>query len=75
MRKAVVLSGAALVLIFGVAACGVAEDVQQGVEDEVRQQAGEEVDRLRTQAEGEVDRLRTQAEDRVQEEIDQIDGQ
>lgn len=75
MRKTAVLFGATLALAFGTAACGVAEDVQQEAEDEVRQQAEEEVDRLRTQAEGEADQLRTRAEDRVQEEIDRIDGQ
>lgn len=75
MRRAVVISGAALALVLSTGACGVAEDVQQEAEDEIRQQAEEEVDRLRTQAEGEVDQLRTRAEDRVQEEVDRIDGQ
>lgn len=73
MRRTIALSAVAVVLVFGTAACGVAEDVQQGVEDEVRQEAEEEVDRLRTQ--GEAEQLRTQAEERVQEGLDQLEEQ
>lgn len=75
MKRAVVLSGAALILAFGAAGCGVAENVQQDVESEVRQEAQEAEDQLRTRADEEVDQLRTQAEDRVQEEMDQLEEQ
>lgn len=67
-RRIAVLSMAALVSIFGAAACGgIGEDVRQRAEDEVRQQADEEIQRMRTQVENEVERGLTQVEDQVQE--------
>jgi hypothetical protein len=67
-RKIAVLCVAAFVSIFGAAACGgVGEDVRQRAEDEVRQQADEEIQRMRTQVENEVEKGLTQAEEQVRE--------
>lgn len=74
-RRIAVLLVAVFVSIFGAAACGgVAEDVQQRAEDEVRQQADEEIQRMRTQVESEVEKGLTQVEDQVQEGL-QPEGQ
>lgn len=74
MRTAGAVLVTTVALIVSTAACSTVEEVQQGVEDEVRQEADDEVDRLRTQAEDRVDRLRTQTEDRVQEGVDELEG-
>ena len=61
-RKLLVLFVAALVPLSGAVACG-------GVEEEIRQRAGEEVDKGRQRIEQEVDKGRTQLEQEVTQRV------